>query len=111
MTGILVFYVLYGNLPAPQEAGTFAADSIAGKVAGLPSYYGSVFRTNKPQDFVERVVREMKIDTVRYRTDSAYRVQLNREFLIRYGRFDEGVFAGTGDSDSLAVPGDSLKKE
>ncbi len=70
---------------------------------GFSSGYGEVFKTNTPKDFVEQVVREMKIDTVRYRTDSLYRIETNREFIIRYGKFDESVIRPPEKVDSVML--------
>lgn len=111
MTAILVYYISFGNLPNPG-GGRLVGDSIVRQVTELPSYYSDVFRTNRPQDFVERVVHELKIDTLRYRTDSLYKLEINRQFLLRYGRFNSAALAfedsAINHADSLELRNDSL---
>ena len=103
MTAILLYFIALGNRPSPDSTDPLALDSVAGRVMGFSSGYGEVFKTNTPKDFVEQVVREMKIDTVRYRTDSLYRIETNREFIIRYGKFDESVIRPPEKVDSVML--------
>ena len=103
MTAILLYFIALGNRPSPDSTDPLALDSVAGRVMGFSSGYGEVFKTNTPKDFVEQVVREMKIDTVRYRTDCLYRIETNREFIIRYGKFDESVIRPPEKVDSVML--------
>lgn len=111
MTAILVYYISFGNLPS-HGGGMFVGDSIVRQVTELPSCYKGVFRTNRPQDFVERMIHELKIDTLRYRTDSLYKQEINRQFLLKYGQFNwEALSSDDSDckhADSLVSHNDSL---
>lgn len=112
MTAFLVYYISFGNLPNPG-GGELVGDSIVKQVTALHSYYSDVvFRTNRPQDFVERVVHELKIDTLRYRTDGLYKLEINRQFLLRYGQFNSAALSSEGSAcnhaDSLVSRNDSL---
>lgn len=102
MSGIFLYFVIYGNVPRNGGTGTIVTDSVHTRFSSLPDYYGDVFRMNRPADFVERTIREMQIDTTRYRTDTVYRLEVNKEFILRYGHFDiPGTDKDSTDSINL----------
>ncbi len=91
MLAVLVYSILDDGRPPHGGGAVYGLDSLVGTVIGMSSHYGDVFVTTSPEDFARKVVREMEIDTLRYRTDSLYNKEINKEFIRRYGRFGDSV--------------------
>lgn len=102
--GMMAFILLYFAVNGKNAGGDsdlYATLRLTGSVVRIPSGYGDVFRSSQPKAFVERVIRELDIDTLRYRTDSVYRIEINRRFIVLYGRFELPV--GKGDSTEVKL--------